>query len=268
MQLHWHTEPFLLIALLGMSWCYTLCSGPLRQRWDPYFHTRPFPRWKSFSFHSAVVIAYLAVGSPLDQLGEDYLFVLHMVQHMLLVYLIPLFMYLGLPSDLVDHVLEHRMIRAVWKVLAHPVVAGLSFSLVFTLWHVPMLYELALHNKPVHILEHVTMFGTAMMMWWPILSPSSRFIPKSSYGVQILYAFLLMVAQLPVFAFLSFANVAIYETYVWAPRIIPGLDPLNDQVLGGITMKVFNMGASLTIISTCFYRWAMKDEAQTASEML
>ena len=64
-----------------------------------------------------------------------------------------------------------------------------------------------------------------------------------------------MVGQLPVFAFLTFANEAIYPTYAWAPRII-NLDPLNDQILGGVIMKVVNMGFSLTILVSCFYYWS------------
>ncbi len=258
MQLHWHTEPFLLIVLLGSSWLYSIFTGPLKHLWARS-STPAELRKKAYCFHASVIVAYLAVGSPLDQLGEDYLFFMHMIQHMLLVYIIPILFYIGMPTELVDHVLNNRIIRSVWRPLVHPVTAGLLFCLVYTIWHVPTLYELALHNKPIHILEHGTMFGTAVLMWWPIFSPSEAHIPKSSYGVQILYAFLLMVGQLPVFAFLSFANVAIYDTYVWAPRIIPGLDALNDQVLGGIIMKVFNMVASLSIISTCFYKWAAKD---------
>ena len=45
-------------------------------------------------------------------------------------------------------------------------------------------------------------------------------------ALRMLAIFLLMVGQLPVFAFLTFAGEAIYPTYAWAPRIID-LDPLE-----------------------------------------
>lgn len=257
MQLHWHTEPLLLISILACLWLYTLLIGPYREIWDPGHHV-PM-KLHTLSFVSGISIVYLAVGSPLDQLSEDYLFFLHMIQHMLLVYVIPPLLFLGFPQQLAEYLLGSETIRKIIRALVHPVVAGFTFSIVYTLWHIPLLYEVALRNKPIHILEHATMFGTAVMMWWPFLSPTKRFLRRSSYGIRILYAFLLMVAQLPVFAFLSFANVAIYETYVWAPRLIPGLDPLNDQVLGGIIMKVTNMIVSLTLISVCFYKWSAKE---------
>lgn len=266
MQLHWHTEPFLLISILSISWFYAIWTGPLRYRWDPSLVAGGL-RSKAFSFHTAVLVIYLAVGSPIDQLGEDYLFFMHMIQHMLLIYVVPVLMYIGLPVGLVDHFLRHDLLRRIWKPMVHPVAGGMAFSVVYTGWHIPLLYELALQDKAIHIVEHATMFFTALLMWWAILSPSQRYLPRAAYGVQILYAFLLMIGQLPVFAFLSFANVAIYETYVWAPRVIPGLDALNDQVLGGIIMKVFNMVVSLSIISTCFYQWASKDRDMMELEL-
>lgn len=262
MQLHWHTEPLLLITILGFAWIYALFAFPLKNKIKGL--SRNPNIWMQVSYFSGVAIIYLAVGSPLDQIAEDYLFFAHMIQHMLLVYVAPPLLLLGIPSAWGDTLFECRWVRVIFRPFIHPVFAGLFFSFVYTLWHIPMLYEAALHVKWIHILEHATMFITAVFMWWPLIGPSERWLPVSSYGVRILYCFLLMVAQLPVFAFLSFSSVAIYETYVWAPRIIEGLDPLNDQVLGGIIMKVINMGVSLGVISYCFYRWAVKDSLQEA----
>ena len=102
------------------------------------------------------------------------------------------------------------------------------------------------------------MFSLGFIMLWPYLT-NSRLVPRPGYGIRMLAIFLLMVGQLPVFAFLSFAGEAIYPTYIWAPRII-NLDPLNDQILGGIIMKVVNMGFSLTILAISFYNWSKSEE--------
>jgi len=53
----------------------------------------------------------------------------------------------------------------------------------------------------------------------------------------------------------------LYPTYEWAPRIID-LDPLNDQILGGIIMKVVNMLFSLTLLGLCFYQWSVNEESK------
>ncbi|MEO0509309.1 MAG: cytochrome c oxidase assembly protein [Verrucomicrobiota bacterium] len=257
MQLHWHTEPLLLITLLGVGWLYALGVGPFRER---LAGSIGFPMGRAITFYSGLVLTYLAVGSPLDQIGEQFLFSAHMAQHMLLIYFAPILFYAGTPHWMIDRLLQPGLIRRVVRTLTHPACGGLLFTFVYTVWHIPALYEAALQDKLIHVLEHWTMFGLGMLMLWPFLTPS-KLVPKRSYPVRIVTIFLLMVGQIPVFAFLSFAGEAIYPTYVWAPRIID-LDPLNDQILGGIIMKVVNMGFSLTIIGSCFYFWARHEEKE------
>lgn len=255
MQLHWHTEPLLLISLLAVGWFYALSCGPLRRFIAP---NTLFPIGQIITFYCGLTIVYLAVGSPLDQLGEQFLFSAHMVQHMLLIYFSPILTMLGTPSWLIDWLLKPKPICKLMRVLTHPACGGIAFTFVYTVWHIPALYEAALHDKRIHVLEHWTMFSLAVLMLWPYLTTSKR-VPRYSYKIRILGIFLLMVGQLPVFAFLSFSGEALYPTYAWAPRIID-LDPLNDQILGGIIMKVVNMIFSLTVIGISFYFWARSEE--------
>ncbi len=259
MQFHWHTEPLLLISLLTVGWLYALGIGPLRER---IATNQRFPRGQAITFYSGLIITYLAVGSPLDQIGEQFLFCAHMTQHMLLIYVAPTLFIFGTPAWLIDCLLKPEPIRKVMSLFTHPACGGLLFTFIYTAWHVPVLYELALHDKRIHILEHWTMFGLGILMLWPYLTRSTR-VPRRGFGIRMLAIFLLMVGQLPVFAFLTFAGEAIYPTYLWAPRIID-LDPLNDQIIGGIIMKVVNMGFSLTILGSTFYAWAKSDEVDDA----
>jgi putative membrane protein len=263
MVLHWHTEPLLLLSLVGASWLHALLLHPFRSLWDGDYrksHLRD-----AFRFHSGMIVLYLAVGSPLDQLGEDYLFFLHMVQHILLIYVAAPLIVMGIPAALADKVLENRHLRGLASVFFHPVVAGLLFCVNYTLWHIPVLYEAALQSKPIHILEHAMMFGTAVLIWWPLLSPSRVHLPPLRDGPRVLFLFLLMIGMTPVFAFLTLSDVALYETYIWAPRIIPALDPLNDQILGGLIMKTLTLVVSLALMSLTFYRWSERDRSHPAA---
>jgi putative membrane protein len=255
MQLHWHTEPLLLITLLAVGWLYALGTGPFRKRIAP---GAAFPTGRVILFYSGLIITYLAVGSPLDQIGEQFLFSAHMIQHMLLIYFSPTLFILGTPTWLIDWLLKPQWLRQSMRILTFPVSGGLLFIFIFTVWHVPALYEAALHDKRIHVLEHWTIFLPSILMLWPYLTTSNH-APRSSYGIRMLAIFLLMVGQLPVFAFLSFAGEPLYPTYAWAPRIID-LDPLNDQILGGIIMKIVNMIFSLTILGVTFYFWARSEE--------
>lgn len=260
MQLHWHTEPFLLLSILGAGWVYALCIGPFRHKIEP--GAVRFPLRHCCFFFSGLALVYLAVGSPLDQIGEQFLFSAHMFQHLLLIYVAPFLFFWGLPAWLVDRPLQWAPLRKIARFLTFPLVGGASFTIVLTLWHVPTAYEAALQNKAIHILEHVTMFGTAVMMLWCFASPS-KVLPAAAYGIRMLTIFLLMVAQIPLFAFLTFADSVHYPTYEWAPRIIPWLDPLGDQILGGLIMKVSNMIVSLIIFGLSFYLWFRRETGKS-----
>jgi putative membrane protein len=167
-----------------------------------------------------------------------------------------------MPAWLIDALIKYLKLTPLLRLLTNPVCGGLLFTFVFTLWHIPTLYELALIDKRIHILEHFTVFTLGILMLWPFMT-LSKLVPRRSFPIRLITIFLLMVGQLPVFAFLTFAGEAIYPTYAWAPRIID-LDPLNDQILGGIIMKVINMAFSLTLLGLCFYHWAKNEENDLA----
>jgi putative membrane protein len=253
--LHWHTEPFLLISILGVGWSYALCIGPLK-----FFFTKEktYPKKAAVSFFCGLAIVYLTIASPLDQIGEDFLFSAHMIQHMLLIYIAPPFFFWGTPWWLMDAILKIPTLYSLARFLFNPAIAGICFVLGYSMWHIPILYEAAIQNKLIHILEHTVMFGTAIQMWWPILSPSKK-IPRSNYGVCMLLVFLLMVAQYPVFGYITFSGEVLYSIYEYAPRIV-NLTPLQDQILAGVIMNVFSMFESLTVLSLCFYNWYLEDK--------
>ena len=248
---HWHTEPALLIGILAAVWGWLVLAGPLRDRIEP---AAPYPKAELGWFIAAALSFYIAVGSPIDAMGENFLFSAHMVQHNILMYLTAVFTVLAVPGWLVDRAMDRsRAAGVVLRFIFHPLVAGVSFTFTFCVWHFPVLYEAALHDKVLHMLEHLTMFGSSVMMLWPVLNRSAR-MGRMNWGLQILYIFLLMVAQIPLFGILTFSTEVLYPTYELAPRI-SFLDPMSDQVLGGLLMKVANMILSLWLIGRAFYFW-------------
>jgi len=254
--LHWHTEPLLLLVVVGASWLYALAVGPWRARWAPA--GAAYPVWSAVSFHAGVLVAYLAVGSPLDQLGEGFLLSAHMLQHMLLIYIAAPLIVLGLPPEMTDAFLRaHPRVTAVLRRLVHPVVAGVLFSFIFIVWHFPECYEAALRSRPLHIIEHWSMFLPAILMVWPLLSRSAV-LPRIGFGYAIVYAFALMIADLPLWLGLIFGDHPIYETYRLAPRIC-WLSASDDMVLGASIMKGFNELFSLVNMGLAFFAWYKRD---------
>jgi len=250
--LHWHTEPALVGGLLFTAWCYALIVGPFREQIVPGM---PFPKKQAWWFASGIVSFYLAVGSPLDPLGENYLFFAHMIQHNILMYVSPLFLLFGMPGQLWDELFIRRPnIKALCRLLFHPIVAGLGFTIVFSFWHFGTFYEAAIQNKTLHMAEHLSMFLTSFAMWWPIASQSKR-LPPIRYGPQMLFILALMLGQTPIFATLTFSKEVLYDTYFYAERII-ALTPLEDQRSGGVVMKIANLIVSVSVLGSIFYRWS------------
>ncbi len=248
---HWHNEPWLIGGLVVLGWLWAVLAGPLRARLAP---DTAFPRGHAARFYLTLLVFYLAVGSPLDQIGERFLFSAHMLQHQLLVYPAAILFLLGLPHWMVDPVLGRPAVRSLLRLLTHPLSCTLIYSLVIGLWHVPAFYDLALRDKVVHVAEHVMFFGAALFYWWPLLSPS-RVLPPRGYGVQMLYMLGVVIAMTPVFAYITFSQDILYPTYEFAPRLIAAFTPAEDQLLAGAMMKLVGVFASLIAFGVSFYRW-------------
>jgi putative membrane protein len=260
---HWHNEPLLVGGLLCFGWLYALLVGPLRRVLFGEVH---FPATRACYFAAGLVVFYITVGSPLDALGEGFLFSAHMVQHNLLMYVVPPLLILGLPSWMVDTALNRWPVahKALWW-LTRPLLAGATFTLIFTLWHLPVLYEAALRSKPLHAFEHLSMLLPSMLLWWGFCTTSAR-VPRYQPGTRLLSLFALMVAQLPLFAVLTFASDPLYPTYQWAPRLSV-LSPHEDQVLGGLIMKIAGMLVSLVLMGHTFLTWQQESERAERAEV-
>jgi putative membrane protein len=252
---HWHNEPFLIGGLVFLGWLHALLAGPLRARLAP---GEPHPRRQAAMFYAALVIFYLAVGSPLDQVAERFLFSAHMLQHQLLVYPAALLFLLGLPGWMLRPVTGRPVLRPLLRVLTNPVVCGVIYVVVVSGWHAPWLYDWALRDRNVHIAEHFMFFGAALFMWWPLVSPSREF-PPAAHAWQMFYLVGVTIGMTPVFAYLTFSQDVLYPTYEFAPRLTT-LSPHQDQILAGVMMKLVGMTVSMGLFAVVFYRWYQASE--------
>lgn len=248
---HWHNEPLLVGGLVLFGWLYAIFTGPLRSWLAP---GRPYPRREAVKFYSALIIFYLAVGSPFDQIADRFLLSAHMVQHMVLMYPVAALFLLGLPGWLIRPITSARALHGPLWLLTRPLIAGTLFVVIYSVWHMPALYDWALQDRLIHVFEHLMFFGAALLYWWPLLSPSSEF-PPISYPGQMIYLVVVAIGMTPAFAYITFSSGVLYPTYEYAPRIIDGFSAMNDQVLAGVLMKLVGMAVGMLAFSVSFYRW-------------
>ena len=259
---HWHNEPYLIGGLLLLAWVYALATGPLRE-WLGF--TQPVSRWRQAGYYTSLMLFYLAVGSPFDQLGERFLFSAHMVQHVILIYPCAILWLLGWPAELLDGAISRlgRLGFIGWF-LTRPVTAAVLYVVTQSVWHIPELYDMALQDRFVHVMEHLTFFSTAVLFWWPVVTRSTRWRPLR-LPTQMLYLFVVGIAFTPLFVFITFSDNVLYPTYEFAPRLIAGFSPMDDQILAGAIMKLSNVVVTVVGFTIIFLLWYYQSEGKSTA---
>jgi putative membrane protein len=213
------------------------------------------------AFAGFVVVVLIALVSPLDALGEDYLFSMHMTQHILLGDIAPLLLLLSLsrvimrPATRRFHALERRLGR-----LAHPVTFILLWFALLYLWHAPPLYEAAIQNPAVHALEHISFFAAGCLVWWPLIQPVPmryKLVGLATFGYILAAKLGLGMLGL----YLTWSQSLAYDYYATVPRIW-GLTPIEDQNVGGAIMMLEQSLVLVTAFCILFVRMLLQSEEE------
>ena len=259
----WHGHPSVIAGLLVLLGAYLLAVGPLRQRLGG---AQRADRGRITVFLIGVLIICIALLSPLHEIGDNYLFSAHMVQHLLLTLVVPPLLLLGTPAWLLRPLLRSPRILRISRFLTLPVVAFALFNVVFVLWHVPELYDFALRDRGIHILEHSMFIAASIIMWWPVLSPLPE-VPRASYLVQMVYLFVQPTVPAILGALITFSDRVLYEWYAEAPRLWD-ISALTDQEIGGIIMWVPGGLTFLLTLAVVFLIWASREESEARGQRI
>ena len=258
----WNWQPSIIIGTVVIIGLYIYAVGPLREKYYPAELVRT---GQAVAFFLGVYFIFFALVSPIDELGDYYLFSAHMVQHLFLTIIGPPLMIAGLPGWLLQPLLKRRILLRVGRFFTYPAVAFVLFNVNFWLWHAPALYDATLYDPTLHLLEHVTYIVTGVLYWWPVFSPLTEGWPRLSMGGRLLYIFLGGMPSVLLGAGLTFSE-PLYEPYIHAPRIW-GLSPIMDQQVGGLIMWVPANIAYIIVASVIFLRWMQaQDSKQRADE--
>lgn len=200
--------------------------------------------WRCALYLAGLASVAIALLSPLDELASVR-FSSHMVQHLLLTMTAAPLLLLGNPFPFVlwgvsrapRHVMAAAFrpganVRRVLAVTTGLAVAGPIHVVTLWAWHLPRFYEAALSHEILHILEHLSFFGTAVLFWWPIIRPAPRLGPRPHPGFQVLYLIAATGQNVALGGLLSVPERLLYPHYA---QIATGLGAgaLDDQMLGG-----------------------------------
>ncbi|MGE0600414.1 MAG: cytochrome c oxidase assembly protein [Dehalococcoidia bacterium] len=207
-----------------------------------------------------ILFIVAALVSPIDALGELSASV-HMEQHMLLLLLAPACLILGkadvaLPALLPRSRTIRRLERRThW--LAHPLATWFIFAAVFWAWHLPVMYEFALHNPLIHELEHATMF-TAGLLWFRV---ALRYPGRKDFGFgeSILWVVTTGLQMSALTALMAFSEGPWYADYANNPGAWI-INSTTDQQLAGVVAWAAATPILLALVAWMFARWFAVEE--------
>jgi len=203
--------------------------------------------WRRWCLVAGMVALGVALFSPLDEMAE-VLFSAHMVQHLILMLVVPPLLVVGAPLLALLWALplhtrrtlarwwnQRRLLRRLMGWLFQPAVAWASSIVAVILWHLPALYQSALQHPLIHAMEHLSFLGTGFLFWSVLLRPDRA--RRIDYGAGVLYSFTAGLPSSLLGALLTFAARPLYPiqssgTSLW------GITPLEDQQLAGLIMWV------------------------------
>lgn len=234
-------DPWAVVPLSLTAWLYL---RGVRNLWRHAGVGRGISLRQALLFTGGWLTLVFALVWPLERLAAQ-LFSAHMVQHeLLMVVAAPLFVLarpLGawawaVPVRWRCHLhagISYPAVRVPWRAATAPLGAWLLHALALWLWHVPAFFSAASDNAAIHALQHLCFLASALLFWWAVLGPRTR--RHRATGVLLLFTTMMHMGVLG--ALVTLAPSVLYEPYV-ATTLAWGLDPLEDQQLGGLVMWV------------------------------
>ncbi len=231
---------------------YSVRAGQLGDR---------LPRWRVVCFFSGIFTLTFAVSSPIDPVGENGLFFVHMAQHMLLGDLAALLLVLGVNGPMLRPLLPKRWVQSLRR-LTHPVVAFILWAVLFLGWHLPMMYDAALDHSSVHAVEHISFVTAGLLLWAPVFEvfPGPEWFGS---GAKVVYLFVIRSVDMILSNIFWWSGRVIYPRYEETAPLW-GISARADQVHAGTVMMAWTGTVTLVVASIFFFRMARESTVRQA----
>ncbi len=254
-QLHWTFDPLQLLSIALIVAIYVWRFRAARREAGGRGAGWP----QALAFTASMLLLMTATISPVATLGDDYIFSGHMVQHILLGDLAPLFLLLSL-SRVIMRPATRRLVGLERRLgrFSHPITFIVAWLALVYVWHIPALYNAALENPLAHGLEHATFFTAGTLLWWPLIQPVP--MRHKLTGMQgLLYVFAAKATLGVLGLYLTWSSSAAFSYYESVPRIWD-LTPVSDQNVGGAIMMVEQALVLLSVFFLLFIRMLTQSE--------
>lgn len=253
----WEAHPDVWLVMIGVIAGYMFVVSRIGPRLAPAGAEIVSTRQKVL-FFTGVGIMWVAADAPIHDISEDYLFWVHMIQHLLFTFVAPPLILLGIPVWMFRWMFQKRPAFVTLRFLTRPIIAFALFNALVAVTHWPWLVNTSVGNGLVHFLVHLLIVGSAFLMWWPVVEPLPELARLSPPG-KMLYLFGQSILPTVPASFLTFADEPIYSAYAAFPRLW-GFSVETDQMVAGLIMKLGGGALLWGIIAVIFFKWYAREE--------
>ncbi len=212
-------------------------------------------------FTAGIGLLWFGSDWPVHDIGEQYLYSAHMLQHMIFSYFAPPLLLLSLPTWMARTLLGSGRTYKTASRMAKPIFAGIWFNAVIMVTHIPGMVNTSTENAVLHYSLHFVLVTAALMMWMPICGPIQEW--RLGPGGKCVYLFLMSVVPTVPAGWLTFAEGVVYKHYN-VPVRVWGLSVTNDQQIAGAIMKLGGSTFLWAIIIFVFFKRFGTGDEQTS----
>ncbi|MDZ5470657.1 cytochrome c oxidase assembly factor CtaG [Bacillus sp. 31A1R] len=271
-------SPFFFLLLVAVLIGYFLLTVTYRNRFK---HSEPLTRKEAIIFTITILLLYIVKGSPLDLMGH-ITFYAHMTQMAILYLVIPPLLIVGIPQWVWRTVLSKPVIKRVFNFLTMPLIALILFNGVFSIYHIPDVFDVIKVDMWLHAIYTSLIFILAICMWWPLVNTLEEYQTLSGLK-KVGYIFADGILLTPACALIIFADTPMYATFsdprAWmqalelcvspsmlatldlsGPEMFNSMSLLHDQQLGGVLMKIIQEIVYGYVLAQIFFSWYRKEQ--------
>jgi putative membrane protein len=271
-------SPFFLLALVFITVVYFLITVKWR---DSFKESEKLTNKEATYFILAMILLYGIKGSPVE-IMSTILFSAHMAQMALLYLVVTPLLILGIPKWVWKAAVELPVVKQVFKFMTKPLISLLSFNIIFSIYHIPLVFDNVRTDATLHGLATVILFLLSLFMWWPLLNPVDDDIDLSGLK-RIGYILGSAVLLTPACGLIIFAENPLYAPYydpqeflkalalcvpvntlegltLTGPELFTDMSTQNDQQLGGVIMKIVQEIVFGVMLFNLFFQWYRNDQ--------
>ena len=258
-HVHWDVFGLALALVVGYVYGLRVLAPDHAPKGEPAVTRR-----QKWLFGAGVATLLLASSWPVHDIGENSLYSVHMVEHLLLSFAVPPLLMYGTPWWLTRMLV--LPILPLMRVLTRPLVALFLFNAVLGILHIPGVVEAMVTSRGLHFVAHAALFATSILMWWPVIGPIPD-LPRLPPFLRMGYLFLQSLVPTIPASFLTLGETPLYKVYETFPRLW-GLDPLTDQIVAGLIMKLIGGLVLWGFIAGVFFTWWSDEKAYNRPQRL